>query len=170
MQVTLTCEWKTWDNFLNRAPDSWRSWRGGNNHSRYRKPQGRSCAFCELETKYMEYRVYMTSLKKDETQSMTIAKTISKQHAEYSKSQKCKRVNHFIVKKCFRGRWKDKPTYVRLIKANRMLKTKNRWLHNKIFKLKTKVSTQTYEENPKSKFNMGNLIWALKEQLKQEQE
>ena len=74
----------------------------------------------------MEYNVYSTYLKKDETQSMTIAETTGKQHAKYSKSQKCKRVNHFIVKKCFRGRWKDKPTYVRLIKANRMLKTKNR--------------------------------------------
>ena len=74
----------------------------------------------------MEYRVYLTSLKKDKTESMTIVETIGKKRVEYSKSQKCKRVIHFIVKKCFRGPWKDKPTYVRLIKANRMLKTKNR--------------------------------------------
>ena len=72
----------------------------------------------------MEYRVYLTSLKKDETQSMTIVETTGKHHAKYSKSQKCKRVNHFIVKKCLRGPWKGKPTYIRLIKANRMLQKK----------------------------------------------
>ena len=57
---------------------------------------------------------------------MTIAETTGKKHAEYSKYQKCKEFNLFNVKICFRGPWKDKPTYVRLIKANKMLKTKNR--------------------------------------------